>query len=126
MISNDDFLMEVQQICNRTSERIIPTPIIESITEDLLIGLKRFKITAWWKEFWKYNDLSKKTLIVNKSNIEKDKINHHQTGFKTNARNPNCFPTAPKGSNTLESFLCQLEDDLLEEALNLQTTKKTK
>ena len=118
--------MEVQHICNRTSERIIPAPIIESITEDLLIGLKRFKITAWWKEFWKYNDLSKKTLIVNKSNIEKDKINHHQTGFKTNARNPNCFPTAPKGSNTLESFLCQLEDDLLEEALNLQTTKKTK
>ena len=67
--------------------------------------------------------MNKKTILVNKSNIE-NKINHHKTGLKTNVCNPNYFLATHKGSKTLKLFLRQLEDNLLIEALNLKSTKK--
>ena len=122
MLSAEDLLTLVQRICNGTSDKFVSTPTVESITEDILVGLKRFKNTVRWKDFWqKYP--SEKKLHKQHDNL-KSTIKHHPTGFKTNVKNPNHFPKAPKGSNTIKSFLYQLEMELLNELLHCKTTKK--
>ena len=48
----------------------------------------------------------------------KSKIKHHPTGLETKVKHPNYFPTAPKGSDILQSLLRQLYSDLLDEVLH--------
>ena len=52
MLSTEDLLTEVQRICNGTSDKFVPTPTVESITENVLVGLKKFVNRVRWKDFW--------------------------------------------------------------------------
>ena len=55
----------------------------------------------------------------------KSKIKHRPNGLETNVKNPNHLPKAPRGSNTIKSFLRQLEMEVLGKILHCKTTKKS-
>ena len=102
---------------NGTSNKFVPAPQTEEILEDLLIRIKRFKNSARWKEFWR-NKIQ--------DNTPKEPGEFHQTGYRTNLRNPNYSPEAPKGSKELEGFLQSLERELITSMLKVKSAKKNK
>ena len=73
----ENLLTEVQRMVNGTSNKFVPAPQTEEILEDLLIGIKRFKNSARWKEFWR-NKIQ--------DNTPKEPGEFHQTGYRTNLR----------------------------------------
>ena len=49
---NNPQIEAVLNLCNGTSTEYVPTPSLRSIQADLLIGLRQFKNSVRWKEFW--------------------------------------------------------------------------
>ena len=111
----ENLLTEVQRMVDETSNKFVRAPQIEEILEDLLVGIKRFKNSARWKEFWR-NKIQ--------DNKPKEPSDFHETGYRTGLRNPNYSPEAPKGSKELEGFLQSLERELITGMLNVKSAKK--
>ena len=48
----ESLVMKALRLSSETSEKYVITPSRSIIQQDLLIGLKRFKNTCRWREFW--------------------------------------------------------------------------
>ena len=115
--------VQVQSQCGETSDKFIPEPTKDQITEDLLLGLKRFKNAARWKEFWRNQKIRQleqenQQCDQNDSKLEstsKMKVTH--AGLGTGLKPENAEKVAPKGSDNLEKFLRRLETTLIEQLL---------
>ena len=124
---NPPFKEEVQAITRDTSEKYIIPPNEKQVLGDLLIGLKRFRNTVRWKEFFRLEKLKKlqrnlsPTSTINNFDFEKggeEEIVPEDEGLWTKLK-PSFTKSAPKGSDELETFLRELERKLLSD---LETT----
>ena len=107
-----DIQSEVQSITSETSEKFVAEPSKADALSDLIIGLKRYKNTIRWKEYFmnnpcndstNYNDKINK---VNKSESTKDKLKTSISASLGNKLKPtNKSKNAPPGSSTLEAYI---------------------
>eukprot|EP00957_Ditylum_brightwellii_P095959 7310946-Ditylum_brightwellii.AAC.1 len=63
----------VHRICVETSDKYVSEPIVSQITENLLQGLKQFKNSIRWKEFWHLNWLKELLAKGKKLSIKEGK-----------------------------------------------------
>ena len=95
-------------------DKYVPHPNKKAIQGDLLIGLKRFKNTCRWREFFKKRQEDEDKM--NPRGVEEFKFDINDslgTGLKL-ARSK----TFPKGLGTLEAFLQDVERKLLVQAFS--------
>ena len=128
---------EVQAITRDTSEKYIIQPSKTQVLGDLLIGLKRFRNAVRWKEFFRLEKIKKlrKNLSPTSTitdfdfeDAEEDNFEPKDEGLGTRLK-PNFTTSAPRGSDTLETFLRDLERKLLsdlETSTPKNLTKKAK
>ena len=97
----------VLHLLNGTSDKYFPEPSHRVIQADLLIGISQFKNSVRWKECWlKYEEGSE---ADSEQVTEEEKF--YEEGLSTNLRPKS--ESEMKGSWELESFLTQLERELL-------------
>lgn len=98
----------VLHLVNGTSNKYVPAPSRRLIQADLLIGIRQFKNSVRWKEFWlKYEEGSE---TDSEGVMEEEEI-YDEEGLNTKLRPKS--KSAMKGSDQLESFLTQVERELL-------------
>ena len=105
--------MKALRLSSETSEKYVIAPSRSSIQQDLLIGLKRFKNTCRWREFWilKTDDDDDSTVCSTDSNGKKiittgDLLRSSKEKFSlgTNLKGKRT-KRAQKGTPKLEAFL---------------------
>ena len=69
-------------LCNGTLTKYIPAPSLRSIQADLLIGLRQFKNSVRWKEFW-----VKRNGVMEESSSEEEEKDFDKEGLGTQLRN---------------------------------------
>ena len=109
--------MKALRLSSETSEKYVIAPSRSSIQQDLLIGLKRFKNTCRWREFWilKTDDDDDSTVCSTDSNGKKiittgDLLRSSKDKFSlsTNLKGKRS-KRAQKGTPELEAFLFQVD-----------------
>ena len=104
---NNPNIEAVLQLVNGTSNKCVPAPSRRLIQADLLIDMRQYKNSGRWKEFWfKYEEGSETNY---EGVVEEDKFN--KEGLSTNVGPKS--KSAMKGSDQLESFLTQVERELI-------------
>ena len=104
---NNPNIEAVLHLVNGTSNKHVPGLSCRLIQADLLIGIHQFKNSVRWKEFWlKYEEVSE---TDSEGVMEEDKFD--EEGLNTNLRPKS--ESAMQGSYQLESFLTQVERELL-------------
>ena len=104
---NNPNIEVVLHLANGTSNKYVPASSHRLIQADLLIGIRQFKNSVRWKAFrLKYEEGSE---TDSEGVMEEDKFD--EEGLSTNLRPKS--KSAMKGSDQLESFLTQLERELL-------------
>ena len=84
------------QIVNRTSTEYFPEPSLRLIQAELLIGIRQFKHSVRWKEFWlKYKEWSE----TDSEGVMEKEEKIDEEGLNTNLRPE--YKSAMKGSEQL-------------------------
>ena len=110
-----------------TSNKYVVEPDRRQIQSDLLIGLRRFKNTLRWKEYWRIKKMKEKANSEAKDTTEESQPKTEEDNFSAKLRPKNKITQAPKGTEFLEGFLKTLENDLLTRVFDdNQITKQTK
>ena len=104
---NNPQIEAVLNICNGTSTKYVPAPSRRSIQADLLIGLRQFKNSVRWKEFWIRN----KNVDMEETSSEEEEEEFVKEGLGTQLKPKS--KGAFRGSEDLENFFTQLERELL-------------
>ena len=112
----DHLREEVLCLNKEISDKFVPEPTRTQITANLLIGLRRFKNSCRWKEFFRLKENSDNQSEEEEIELEMTK----NEGLGTNVKPVNSIKSAPKGSEALEAFLSKLERDLLHSAAHDQ------
>ena len=98
----------VLHLVNGTLNKYIPAPSHRLIQADLIIGIRQFKNSGRWKEFWlKYEEGSE----TDCEGVMEEEGKFDEEGLNTKLRPKS--KSAMKGSDQLESFLTQVERELL-------------
>ena len=121
---------EVLSLSSGTSEKYVPQPSRIQIQSDILIGLRRFKNTIRWKEFFRLrnaDDEARSRAILDKApEINKFVSTKNKKTVKDIITIPlkpcNKITQASKGSDHLENFIRDLEFDLLSTSFNRNVT----
>ena len=93
---------------NGTSNKYVPALSCSLIQADLLIGIRHFKNSVRWKEFWfKYEEGSE----ADSEGMMEEEEKFDEKGLNTKLRPKS--KSSMKGSEKLESFLTQVERELL-------------
>jgi len=114
----------VQCLVDGTSEKFVPEPMGEDITADPINGLRRFKDAARWKVYFKLLQEEKDKENQNNGNVanntqeEEQEQQPHNPGLKTNLEPIKINLSAPRADDETERFLLQLEEELLNQALD--------
>ena len=123
---------EVQSLVEETSEKFVPQPTRDEILSDTINGLRRFKDAVRWKEFHRIKQQEK----IKNNNKEPDQqeieieifnaqTNDLNEGLGTGLRPTKINLTAPKGSDELENFLKNVEEELLNQAFRYNEKEAT-
>ena len=98
----------VLHLVNGTSNKYVPAPSHRLFQTDLLIGIRQFKHSVRWKEFWlKYEEGSE---------TDSEGVMEEEEIYDEEGLNTKLIPkskSAMKGSEQLENFLTQVERELL-------------
>ena len=111
----------------RASEKFVPQPERDDVITDAISGLRRFKETVRWREYFRLKKIedAKKTrerlglpAIVETSEEEsihsEDEAVIEEEDTLTNLRQRRVNMTAPKGTDNTETFLKKVEEEVLE------------
>ena len=128
----DNLRKEVLTLCDGTSDKYVPEPTKEQITENIILALRRYKNSCRWKEFWrdlkkknrKHTDLALAKISENldASGLDSDSNfidaknkfkNVTNIGLGTDLKPTDYAPPTPKRTARLEAFLSHLEKDIL-------------
>ena len=98
----------VLHLVNGTSNKYVPALSRRKIQAELLIGIRQFKHSVRWKEFWlKYKEGSE----TDSEGVMEEEEKIDEEGLNTNLRPK--YKSEMKGSEQLEMFLTQAEKELL-------------
>ena len=101
-----NLLDEVLGLNRSTSDKYVVEPDRKQIQSDLLIGLRRFKNTLRWREFWRiYKQKKRKNMSNPEETNEKETTTDEKENFAVKLRPKHNAPLAPKGTDHLEAFL---------------------
>ena len=97
----------VLYLVNGILNKYVPSPSHRLIHDDLLISIRQFKYSVIWKSFWfKYEEGSE---TDSEGDMEEDKFDDEVLSTKLKPK----YISEMKGSYQLESFLTQVERELL-------------
>ena len=122
---------EVLYVTNETSDKFVLAPTKEHVLSDLIIGLKRFRNTVRWKCFFqeekrKKNELQNSPLsqttlndkfnFSEENDVDDENVNlniNEEEGLKSGLTPGKTTQNAPIGSPEVESFLKEVEQQLI-------------
>ena len=116
---------EVLRLCRGTSDKYVPCPTQSDVQADLLLGLRRFKNSVRWKEFWRNENKRQfspkgtgKVVFSPSPTVTYRNDETQSSGLGTNLKPVERIKNAPRGSEGLELFLRETERTLLEMAFD--------
>ena len=111
-----NLLDEVLDLNSSTSDKYVVEPDRRQIQGDLLVGLRRFKNTLRWKEYWRIQKNSRRKVSKDnegETSDESESEEETQEEFVVKLKPKHKVTQAPKGTEALEGFLKTLENELL-------------
>ena len=121
---------EVQCLVGGISEKFVPEPLGEDILTDVIQGIQRFTDAVRWKAYHKAVQEEKEKATQSGINttynnqVMEEKLPTN-SGLNTNLKPTKINLSAPRADDEIESFLLQLKEELITQALGMIDAKGT-